>query len=129
MKETIYTIPINEAFDANTECPFCFIQDKLESDSVEYTIGAVMAPEYRMESNKKGFCSKHFSMLYAIPNKLSLALLLDTHLTHLRELVDSRLQVKSVMFGGINHSQYASLIHGTLDACLICEKTESDMKR
>ena len=30
MKETIYTIPVMDAFNADDECPFCYIERKLE---------------------------------------------------------------------------------------------------
>ena len=42
MKETIYTIPINEAFEAQCGCPLCTLRRKLEQDSVEYIMGAAM---------------------------------------------------------------------------------------
>ena len=32
MKEQLYTIPLNDAMAANDECPFCFIEQKLEQD-------------------------------------------------------------------------------------------------
>ena len=28
MKEKLYTIPLNDAVNANDECPFCFIEDR-----------------------------------------------------------------------------------------------------
>ena len=34
MKETIYTIPINEAFEVKCGCPLCTLRRKLEHDSV-----------------------------------------------------------------------------------------------
>ena len=30
MKEKIYTIPINEAFDQDCQCPLCLIEKRLE---------------------------------------------------------------------------------------------------
>ena len=32
MKEQLYTIPLNEAVDANDECPFCFVERAIEQD-------------------------------------------------------------------------------------------------
>ena len=56
MKETIYTIPINEAFEAKCGCPLCTLRRKLERDSVEYIMGAaMMEPDVRIETNKRGF--------------------------------------------------------------------------
>lgn len=30
MKEKLYTIPLNDAVNADDECPFCFIERELE---------------------------------------------------------------------------------------------------
>ena len=82
MKERIYTIPINEAFDQDVECPLCICEDKLEHNALEYTVGpAMMEPDFRIETNKDGFCKYHFTRLYNIKQeKLPLALVIDTHL-------------------------------------------------
>ncbi|NLZ72446.1 MAG: ABC transporter substrate-binding protein [Bacteroidales bacterium] len=82
MKERIYTIPINEAFDQDVECPLCICEDKLENDALEYAVGAaMMEPDFRIETNKNGFCKNHFIRLYTLKQeKLPLALVIDTHL-------------------------------------------------
>lgn len=82
MRERIYTIPINEAFDQVVECPLCICEDKLEMDALEYAVGpAMMEPDFRVETNKNGFCRNHFSMLYNFKQeRLPLALIIDTHL-------------------------------------------------
>lgn len=82
MKERIYTIPINEAFDQNCECPLCICEKKLENDALEYAVGpAMMEPDYRIQTNKTGFCSNHFVKLYNLQkDRLPLALVIDTHL-------------------------------------------------
>lgn len=33
MKEKLYTIPLQDAINAKTECPFCYIEQKIESDA------------------------------------------------------------------------------------------------
>ena len=82
MKERIYTIPINEAFNQDTECPLCVCEKKLENDALEYAVGpAMMEPDSRIETNRTGFCSNHFVKLYHIQNeRLPLALVIDTHM-------------------------------------------------
>ena len=56
MKEQIYTIPVNEVYDTDCECPLCELEKKLEKETLDYTLGAaMMEPEFRMESNEKGF--------------------------------------------------------------------------
>ncbi len=83
MKERIYTIPINEAFEQDSECPLCVCERKLENDALEYTIGpAMMEPDFRIETNRTGFCSNHFVKLYNLQKeRLPLALVIDTHMT------------------------------------------------
>ena len=86
MKEKIYTIPINEAVEENSECPFCIIAKKLETEAIDYTLGAaMMEPDYRILCNEKGFCNHHSSLLFKKTNKLSLALVLDTRFEEMRK--------------------------------------------
>ena len=87
MKEKIYTIPVTDAFGQDCECPVCLLEEKLENEYTDYYLGpALMEPDCRMETNKKGFCRRHFEMLYnRQENRLGLALETDTHL---REQLD-----------------------------------------
>ena len=39
MKEKLYTIPLNDAVNAHDECPFCFIERKLERDTLDFVLG------------------------------------------------------------------------------------------
>lgn len=89
MKEQIYTIPVNEAFDKSCGCPFCDLYLELEKNRLEYTLGAaMMEPDARTLTNSLGFCTRHFNMLLKMPNKLSFALILDTHIQELRKKHD-----------------------------------------
>ena len=38
MKEKLYTIPVNDAFKEDCECPLCNIYKKLEQEALEYTL-------------------------------------------------------------------------------------------
>lgn len=81
MKETIYTIPINDAFDKDCECAICAFMKEEEKKLIEYTVGAsMMEPDVRAVTNEKGFCNKHFCDIYNTPNKLSCALVAQTHM-------------------------------------------------
>ena len=87
MKEKIYTIPINEAFDLCTECAVCEFEKKEELSRIEYALGAsMMEPDERIFTNKMGFCQRHSSMMLGTDNKLSLALVMKTHMD---EIIDS----------------------------------------
>ena len=89
MKETIYTIPVNEAYSVDCECPLCELEKKLETEAVQYSLGsAMMEPDYRILSNEKGYCNRHYNMMFNTENKLALALVLDTHLMEVRKTVE-----------------------------------------
>lgn len=82
MKETIYTIPVNEAFETKCECPLCNLERRFENDRVNYYLGpSLMEPDNRIETNESGFCAKHFALMYDTrANRLGLGLIISTHL-------------------------------------------------
>lgn len=83
MKTEIYTIPIQDAFAEESECPVCRMYQKLEENAINYTIGpgaSYMEGDIREQSDEQGFCQKHLEMLYEYPNKLGLAMMLKTHM-------------------------------------------------
>lgn len=142
MKETIYTIPINEAYDTDCECPLCFLKEKLEREAVEYALGpAMMEPDYRIKSNAEGFCEKHFSMLFARTEKLSLGLVLDTHLESIRKdfsaTVKNATALKSQKSGFLKKnpsvSDFAEKVNDfcgkATHSCVVCDKINYTMAR
>lgn len=86
LKDTIYTIPINDVFNPKCGCPICLMRDMLEKRCIEYIMGAaMMEPDIRIETNKNGFCPTHFDMMSQQKNRLSLALMLETHLDEIQQ--------------------------------------------
>ena len=78
MKEKLYTIPLMDAFKAEDECPFCFVERQLEQHAMDFVLGAgasYMEDDVRAETDKMGFCrlflylQEHGSLL--IPHKYS----------------------------------------------------------
>ena len=64
MKENITTIPINDLFKPKNGCPLCRMEEMLEKTYVDFIVGdAMMEPNIRIETNKKGFCHRHFSKI------------------------------------------------------------------
>lgn len=82
MKETIYTIPISEAFETSQGCPVCDLRSRQESRWLDYvTGGAMMEPDVREETNRLGFCRRHFGLMLELPNtRLPVALMISTRL-------------------------------------------------
>ena len=68
--EQIYTIPVNEAFEASAAdpscgCAFCAMYNKLEENELELILGAsMMEPDIRIKTNKQGFCRTHYDMMF-----------------------------------------------------------------
>ena len=55
MKEKLYTIPINDAFAMDSECPICAMKTILENNAVEFTMGpSYMEDDIRMETDRTG---------------------------------------------------------------------------
>lgn len=82
MKEKLYTIPLNDAVNANDECPFCFIERKLEQDLMDFVLGngaSYMESDVREETDKSGFCRVHFKKMFDYGNTLGNAWILKTH--------------------------------------------------
>ena len=89
--EQIYTIPVNEAFDASRAdkscgCPMCALYRKLEENELELILGAsMMEPDVRIQTNEEGFCRTHYDMMFVRKNRLGMALTLESHLKELQD--------------------------------------------
>lgn len=82
MKEQLYTIPLNDAINANDECPFCFIERNVEQDLLDFTLGSgssYMESDIREATDKAGFCRNHFKKMFDYGNTLGNAWILKTH--------------------------------------------------
>jgi hypothetical protein len=123
MRESILTIPISEILEPRDGCPICRMRDMLESRTVEYIMGAaMMEPDVRIETNRAGFCHTHFQQMLKQKNRLSLALMLQTHL----EEVDRQLFARKKLFEPKNLKQKKlSEINST---CFVCEKINWGME-
>ncbi|MGE5613054.1 MAG: DUF6062 family protein [Bacillota bacterium] len=155
MKEKIYTIPVTEAFAQDSECPLCLLESKLECDYTEYYLGpALMEPDCRIDTNRKGFCRRHFELMYnRQENRLGLGLVTDTHM---RELIErmretgkpfieaefnpearrnvKKLSLKDWLFhrnpaGTDAASAFVRMLDEIEESCTICSRMEYTMDR
>lgn len=116
MRDTIYTIPINDVFEPKTGCPICLMYNMLEERSIEYIMGAaMMEPDIRIETNKVGFCECHYTKMRKIQNRLSLALILETHLDEIMEKTIGNVKKKDYVY--------------TKDKCFVCNRIDDSMNR
>ncbi len=131
MKEKIYTIPINDAFDKHSECAVCEFEKQQEKLRIEYTLGAsMMEPDSRIFTNNRGFCEHHTSMLLSQENKLSFSLVLKTHIDELIEQFEQldvalNEQQKQKLFAK-NKADTIDLLEQAVasrhNSCAVCEK-------
>lgn len=134
MAEQLYTIPVNDAFSEDCECPLCSIYKKLEEDAIEFTMGpSYMEDDNREVTDKLGFCKRHVKMMYANKNRLGLALMLDTHMKKvmrdLKKAAESP-QPKKSLFGGTKEKSAVEEYVGSLDSsCFVCDRIETNFPR
>ena len=124
MRESILTIPISEVFEPKCGCPICRMRDMLENRTVEYIMGAaMMEPDVRIETNRLGFCKTHFEQMQKQKNRLSLALMLQTHLDEVQQNVFSK---KKLFESKTAKQKKLTEMNST---CFVCEKVNWGLER
>ena len=143
MKDTIYTIPLTDAFKANDECPFCHIKRKLEQDALSFILGAAyMEDDIRAETDKTGFCSHHYKKMYEYGNRLGTALMLHTHYItlqkelkkHINDFTPKKLSAlkrltKRKSSDKHQTSSLSSWLTSQINSCYVCNSIEQNYSR
>ena len=124
MRYDITNIPVSEVFEEGDGCPICRLRNTLEKRAVEYITGAaMMEPDIRIETNKKGFCLAHYRQVLGQRNRLSVALTMESRLEELEK------QIFSGSFLGKNAKKQAKDAAAALSTCYVCEQMEDAMKK
>ena len=139
MKEQLHTIPVNEAFDAGDECPFCYLQRQAEQRIIRHVAGpaaSYMEPDMREITNKTGFCPAHLKKLYDYGNTLGNALMLQTYyarvLEQLREGIENfEAPAPKKLFAKPRASEngFWHQLEREVEGCYICRRLETNMER
>lgn len=136
MKEKLYTIPVNEAFEADCECPVCAMHKKLETNAIEFTMGpSYMEDDVREATSRLGFCEKHLEQLYKNQNRLGLALIIKTHMEKVLKEVGKhngsqvRLAPPSLFRKKGEDSGLVSYLNELTGKCYVCDKIEGTFER
>ena len=82
MKEQLHTIPIADAMANAGECPFCYIERRVENHAMDYVLGhgaSYMEADIRDMTDRQGFCRNHFKKMFDYGNALGNAWILKTH--------------------------------------------------
>ncbi|MDO5402074.1 MAG: DUF6062 family protein [Eubacteriales bacterium] len=133
MKEKIYTIPVNDAFREDCECPVCLMYKKLEEESVAYTMGpSYMEDDIRDKTDRMGFCQKHLKKIYERENRLGFALVMKTHMDRvimeLEKCSKEQVQGKS-LFKKPQSPRSVEYIHKLQAQCFVCDRIENTFIR
>lgn len=133
-KESIYTIPVNDAFMADCECPLCQMHLTLENDAINFLMGsAYMEDDLREQTNLHGFCPDHFQKLFNQSNRLGIALMTHTHMNKVKMDIKKYLQkgphVKSGLFSkkgtSANESSLENYRQELLHDCYVCTRVNN----
>ena len=143
MKEQIETIPVNDAFDAGDECPFCYLERMAEQRTIRYVAGpgaSYMEPDVRGSTDKYGFCIPHSKKLFDYGNALGAALMLQTHFAGILE----EFHAEAEAYAGQDptphglfrkkpehtvEEDYSRQVLERVDRCFICDRIAYHMDR
>lgn len=145
MKEQLYTIPLMDAFRADEECPFCYIERNLEQHALDFALGpdaSYMQDDIRAETDKMGFCREHYQKMFVYGNRLGSALILETHLKKLSKDLNAEMKnFSSVAKPGLierfrkdiasteNSNNVSKWIHEKGESCYICNHMKQNYDR
>ncbi len=123
MRDDICTIPVSEVFEESDGCPLCRMQHTVEQHLITYILGdAMMEPDVRIETNKKGFCDEHYSKMMSVRGRLQLALMLETHIKEISSEIFEKKLFNSA-------DKKADSVKKINNSCFICEKVNWGMER
>lgn len=143
MKETLYSIPLTDAFRENDECPFCSIKRKLEHDNLDYILGnasAYMQTDIRALTNRHGFCSSHYKQMFSYGNSLGNAIMMQSYLRTVKEQLQKEMKSCSSSKSGLldkfkksdavpAKTSLGRYLRRTTSDCFICEKNRETFAR
>lgn len=130
MAEQLYTIPVNDAFSTDCECPLCLMHRDLEKNAIEFTMGpSYMEDDNRAVTDKLGFCPKHLEVMYKNKNKLGLALMLKTHMDKtirdMKSLAEKDSPKSSSLFSRKKtRSPLVEYVEKVESTCFVCQRIQ-----
>ena len=139
MKEQLDTIPVNEAFETDCECPFCALERTVEQKAIRYALGpsaSYMEPDVRAATDSMGYCRAHYKKMYDYGNSLGNALMMQTYMVGLQKELDHQTAVfqmpeKKGLFSKKQTQPLPILqwLKQKNSTCFLCNKINYNMNR
>lgn len=139
MKEKLYTIELHDALTSGDECPFCWLERKLEQEAMEFVLGSsYMESDIRDMTDRQGFCRRHTKAMYDYGNTLGNAWILKTRMVWLRQELKKQMADFSpqpaTMFGKLKKkdgrgSSLSAWIRQEESHCYVCGRVEETYRR
>lgn len=135
MKEKLHTIPVNEAFEEDNECPLCSMYKSLENKAIDFAMGpSYMEDDVREATSRLGFCHKHLNQMYDYQNRLGLALILESRMDKIIKEVEKhtgqgRLTAGSLLRKKEGGSLMLTVLEKLTGSCYICDRINSTFER
>ncbi len=134
MKEQLYTIPVNDIFEQECECPVCAMKKALEDEAVAFTMGpSYMEDDIRLTTDKMGFCAPHMQALYDFENRLGLALVIDTHMKNMIQNIEALQKKGRKQPHGLFSKKETTPLFSFTDqisrSCFICDRIRHTFER
>lgn len=134
MHETIYTIPLTDALEQDTECPFCYLENKLEEEQIGYALGpAMMEPDHRQLSNQLGYCHAHTRKMAEAKQALPFALVMDTRMDAVIAALEQAQTEKRTPSRFLRKAKRANNAQTAMEnltsTCLVCDKIAHTMSK
>lgn len=140
MEEKLFTIPLTEAFEADDECPFCFVERKLEHELLDFVLGSAstyMESDIRSETDSEGFCKEHFKKMFDYGNSLGNGWILKTHYEKIQKelkqqikiFAPSKISLKDKLKGKKEETTIALWAAQKDRSCYICSRFHKTYQR
>lgn len=134
MKEKLYSIPVNDAFNEACECPVCAMRKVLEDNAVQYTMGpSYMEDDTRAMTDALGFCQKHVKDVYNMENRLGMSLVLKTHfdkvINDIKKMSVVPIKPKSLFKKETEKSPIVEYVETLNSTCFVCKRIDDVFDR
>ncbi len=139
MKEKLYTIELHDALTSGDECPFCWLERKLEEAAIEFVLGSsYMESDVRDKTDKQGFCRRHTKAMYDYGNTLGNAWILKTRMVYLRSEMKKKMEgftpqpatmLSKIKKKDARENSLSAWIRQEESRCYVCSRVDDTYRR